>query len=156
MSLADFAHLVGEDDLSSRREHVSARGVITQTTSLAGLTLLVSEPVTDSFSGISVVALTPSPIVRSLFPYTVQLTATSPANGFFFAGTPSDPAVSTNNAGSTVTFTFPSNNVYGMGCFFFPSNIVGATIALPATRQIEIVATDVNGLSSLLTISNNF
>lgn len=146
LTTEQVSQLVGEQQRRvSERHNMSARSIITQTTSTAALTSLLLSPVTDNYAGFSVTGLTASPITRSLPPYTVQLDATSPANGFFFAGTTADPAVSTNTRTTLVTFSFPSGNVYGMGCFFYPSDINGLTVTLPAGSQIIITATDTNG-----------
>src|SRR5918993_1339763 len=62
----------------------------------------VTAPGVDTFAGFSTTVLTPSPITRSAGPYTYRA---SSLTGFFGAGTPANPALSTNTDTDVITFS---------------------------------------------------
>ena len=115
-----------------------AQAAITVYTTLAAFTAATTAPGTDTYTGLSIIALTPSPIIRTAGTY--GYTASTPG-GFFGAGTNANPWLSTNTATDTMTFNTFTGGSNGVGGNFFGSDIGGAF----AAGNITVVATDSSG-----------
>ncbi len=117
----------------------AAQATITVYTSLAAFNAALTGPsATDAFNGFNITGSTPSPITRTVGPFTY--TAASPG-GFFGAGTSANPWLSTNTATDTITFNAFTGMVNAFGGNFFGSDIAGAF----AAGDMTLTATDVNG-----------
>jgi hypothetical protein len=117
----------------------AAQATITVYTSLAAFNAALTGPsATDGFNGFSITGVTPSPITRTVGPFTY--TAETPG-GFFGVGTFADPWLSTNNATDTITFNAFTGMVNAFGGNFFGSDLAGAF----STADITLTATDADG-----------
>jgi PEP-CTERM motif len=124
-----------------------AHAALTIYTSLAAFNAATTAQGTDTFTGLSIVAATPSPINRLAGAYGYQGTVST--TSFFGAGTVANPWLSTNTATDTMTFSLFTGGVQAGGGNFFGSDITGAF----AAGNITIVATDSLGATSTQTIT---
>ena len=116
----------------------AAQATITVYTSLAAFNAATSNPGTDTFAGLSIVGVTPSPITRSAGVYSYTAAA---ANGFFGGGTTANPFLGTNVGTDLISFSGFSSGVAGLGGNFFGSNISG----LYSEGGVTLTATDASG-----------
>jgi hypothetical protein len=116
--------------------------------SLSTFTAATNTPGTDTFEGMSLTGITPSPITRSAGPY--SYTAAVSTTSFFAVGTIADTWLSTNTATDTITFNNFSSGVTAIGGFFFDSDISGVF----KLGDIIVTATDASG-SSTQTLTNS-
>ena len=114
---------------------------ITVFTSEASFLAAVSAPGVDTFTGFSTTAVTSSPITRAAGPYTYMA---SSQTGFFGAGTPANPALSTNSDLDAITF-FNLSGANAIGGTFFGSDLAGGFVAsavvLTATDSLGAIST---------------
>jgi len=114
---------------------------ITVFTSEASFLAAVSAPGMDTFTGFSTTAVTSSPITRAAGPYTYMA---SSQTGFFGAGTPANPALSTNSDLDAITF-FNLSGASAIGGTFFGSDLAGGFVAsavvLTATDSLGAIST---------------
>jgi hypothetical protein len=118
----------------------AAQATITVYTSLAAFNAATAVQGTDTFTGFSIVAGTPSPVTRNAGSFTYTADA-GPAGNFFGGGTTANPFLSTNTATDTISFYGFSSGVSGFGGNFFGSNISG----LFAAGGVTLTATDASG-----------
>jgi hypothetical protein len=105
------------------KQHIIVqRGLQNTYTTTATFEQHISNPIIDHFDTFSVTTSTPSPIVRTPPLYTVTLSA---AQGFYFSGTTSNPAVALNESLDPINFAF-SSTVFSFGCNFYASDISGS------------------------------
>lgn len=115
-------------------------------TNQASFLSAVSAPEVDTYTGFNISGLTSSPVVRTAGAYGYTASAT---NGFYGAGTSSNPWLSTNSATDTITFNSFTGGVSAIGGNFFDSDINGNF----QTGSITLTATDSSG-SFTQTIAN--
>jgi hypothetical protein len=103
----------------------------------------VTAPGVDTFAGLSTTVLTPSPITRNAGPYSYTATSTT---GFFGAGTPANPALSTNSDTDVITFSNFGGGANAIGGLFFGTDVRGlfvpATIVLTAMEPSGVMTTE--------------
>jgi hypothetical protein len=120
----------------------AAHADITVFTSEASFLAAVSAPGVDTFTGFSTTAPTASPIARSAGPYTYNASSLS---GFFGAGTPANPALSTNSDLDAITFYNLGGGASAIGGTFFGSDLQGGFAAtamvLTATDSLGAIST---------------
>ncbi len=126
----------------------ASHAAITVYTAQASFLAAVSAPGVDTFTGLSLTDLTPSPITRSAGAY--GYTASAP-DGFFGAGTAANPYLSTNTAANAITFGGFTGGVAAIGGNFFGTNVDGAF----STGSITMLATDSLGASVTQTIAGS-
>ena len=121
----------------------SSHAVVTVFDSEATFLAAVTAPGVDTFAGFSTTELTPSPITRSAGAYTY--TASSPS-GFFGAGTPANPALSTESDADAITFSNLSGGANAIGGLFFGTDarglFVAASIVLTAMDSLGTMSTE--------------
>ena len=119
----------------------NAHAAFTIFTTEASFLAAVTAPGVDTFAGLSTTAATNSPIARNAGPYPYNASSTT---SFFGAGTPANPALSTNVDSDVITF-FNLGAASAIGGFFFGSTIestlVPATIVLTATDSLGATST---------------
>jgi hypothetical protein len=118
----------------------ASQAAITVYTSLVAFNAATSAQGTDTYTGLSITASTPSPITRSAGAYSYTADA-SPAGTFFGAGTSANPWLSTNTATDTITFNAFTAGVAAVGGNFFGSNISGLFLS----GNVVLTATDGSG-----------
>ena len=118
----------------------ASHAAITVYTSMAAFNTATSARSTDTFAGLSITGSTPTPVVRTVGPYSYTANAT-PAGLFFGGGTTADPFLSTNTATDTIVFNAFTGGVRAVGGNFFGSDVSGAY----AAGGITITATDASG-----------
>lgn len=129
--------------------------LVIATASQAGLTVYTSQaaflaattaPGVDTYTGLSIIGSTPSPLIRTAgaYGYTAAVSTTS----FFGAGTTANPWLSTNTATDSITFSTFTGGVQAIGGNFFGSDISG----LFSAGDVTLVATDSLGATSSQTI----
>jgi hypothetical protein len=116
----------------------AAQATITVYTTLASFTAATSALGTDTYTGFSITATTPSPITRAAGAY--GYTASTP-NNFFGAGTTADPWLSSNVATDTLTFNSFGGGAQAIGGNFFGTNIAGNFLA----GSVTLTVTDSSG-----------
>jgi hypothetical protein len=116
----------------------SSHAVITVYATAASFAAATTAPGTDTYTGFSIIGVTPSPVVRSAGVY--GYTATTPGN-FFGGGTGANPFLSTNTATDTITFNTFTGGAKAIGGLFFGSDIGGNFLA----GNITLTATDASG-----------
>ena len=126
----------------------ASQAAITVFTSQASFLAAVTAPGVDTFTGFSVTALTPSPVIRSAGSYTY--TASAP-DGFFGGGSAANPYLSTNTAADAITFGSFGGGVRAIGGNFFGSDVDGAFSA----GSLTLLATDALGASVTQTITGS-
>jgi len=107
----------------------------------------VLSPGVDTFTGLSIIDATASPLLRSAGGYTYTAASTT---SFYGGGTAANPWLSTNSATDTITFSGFSPGVNAIGGLFFGSDISGAF----ASGTVLLTARDSLGAISTQTISN--
>jgi hypothetical protein len=110
-------------------------------TSLAAFNAATTAQGTDTFSGLSVVSATPSPITRTTSVGTAYTYTASAPGDFFGAGSTANPWLSTNVGTDSITLNGFSSAVVAIGGNFFGSDITGSFTA----GDISLVATDASG-----------
>ncbi len=118
----------------------SVQAEITVVQSVAEFDAAVSGIAVDDYIGFSITASTPSPLTRSIAPYTYVANAISPEGEqtlFFGGGSTADPFLSLNNAGHLIRFDGFAPAVNAIGGQFFGSNISG--LYSPGDMLIEVV-----------------
>ena len=129
--LAAFALLAGSG---------ASLATITTFTDQAAFTAAVHLPGVDTYAGLNAGAPAPSPFVRSAGPYTYQGAASTTT--FFIVDNGSGPALSTNTATDTITFSnFGPIPVAAIGGNFYITNISGQVV----TGDVAVTATDADG-----------
>lgn len=116
-----------------------AQATLTFYSDQASYLAAIASPGVDTFAGLSIVGLTASPMSRTAGVY--GYIASAP-NGFFGAGTISDPWLATNTATDPITLGSFTGGVAGAGAFFFGSNISGQFLA---NQSITLTAQDADG-----------
>jgi hypothetical protein len=120
----------------------SSHAAITVVTSEPSFLAAVSAPGVDTFAGFPTTVVTNSPITRNAGPYPYTATSTT---GFFGAGTPANPALSTNVNTDAITFSgLGAANAVG-GLFFgsdLQGSFVSATIVVTVTDTLGATTTD--------------
>lgn len=102
-----------------------ARAQFVVYTNQATFLAAVTDANVDTFTGFNTLSPTPSPVLRTVGPY--SYTAFVNNNGDFFgAGTVADPWLSTNTATDAISFGTFTGGVGAVGGYFFGSNIAGA------------------------------
>ncbi len=124
---------------------LSAQAQFTTYNSLAAYLAAVSAPGTDTYSGLSVTGVTPSPLLRTAGPYSYRASA---PDDFFGAGTAADPWLSTNTSTDPIVFDLFSPNVRAIGGLFFGSDIDG--VFLPGTTITLNVTSTSGSLQQIL------
>jgi hypothetical protein len=122
----------------------AAHADITVFTSQASFLAAVSAPAVDTFTGFSTTTVTSSPITRAVGPYGYSATS---ATGFFGAGTPANPALSTQSDLDAITFFNLTGGANAIGGLFFGSDQQGAFVA----SAVVLTATDTLGAISTQT-----
>jgi hypothetical protein len=112
----------------------------------------VVSPGVDSFTGLSIIDSTPSPLLRSAgsYAYTATSSSGASASSFFGAGSVANPWLSTNGATDTITFSGFSPGVNAIGGLFFGSDVNGAF----TSGTVVLTARDSFGATSTQTIAN--
>jgi hypothetical protein len=105
----------------------------------------VSAPGVDSFTGLSIIDATASPLLRSAGGYSYTATSTT---SFYGGGSVANPWLSTNGATDSITFSGFSPNVNAIGGLFFGSDVSGAF----ASGTVLLTARDSLGATSTQTI----
>lgn len=95
----------------------------------------------DTYTGLSIVGSTPSPLMGTAGTY--SYTAAASTSTFYGAGTQANPWLSTNVASDTITFSNFSGGAQAIGGNFFGSDILG----LFAPGSVRITAVDQTGTS---------
>ncbi|MBK4735941.1 PEP-CTERM sorting domain-containing protein [Noviherbaspirillum pedocola] len=116
----------------------SAHASIIVYTTQSSFMSAISAPATDTFAGFTVQDVTSSPITRNVGNYRYTASATG---DFFGEGTSSNPWLSTQNAGDTITFNSFTGAVSAIGGNFFDTNYYGS----PILGNIILTATDSSG-----------
>lgn len=121
----------------------ASHAAITVYTSLVSFSAAISAAGTDTFTGLSTVASTPTPVVRTTdvgaaYSYTVDA---GPAGSLYGAGTTAGPFLSTNAYNDTLTLSSFASGIVGVGANFFGTNIDGAY----TLGGITVTATDASG-----------
>lgn len=124
----------------------SANAALTVYTGLTPFLAAVTTVATDGFTGFSISGTTPSPIVRSVGPYTYTATA---ENGFFGGGSTADPFLSTNDANDPIVVNTILGGASAIGGNFFASNVGGQYTA----GSVTVTATDSLGAISSQTLA---
>jgi hypothetical protein len=119
----------------------AAQATITVYTTEASFLAAVTNPGVDGFDGFSIIGGTLSPMNRMAGDYGYTADA-GPAGGFFGAGSPANPWLSTNIATDTISFFNFTGGVAALGGNFFGSNIVGEFTA----GAMTLTATDADGM----------
>lgn len=120
----------------------AAQASVTIYTSQSSFLSAIVAPAVDTFSDISTITSTPSPLSRSIGAYSYVATTTS--DSFFGAGTAANPSLSTNSATDSITFGSFSSNVAALGANIFGTDINGAYL----TGSFLITASDASGTVS--------
>ena len=121
----------------------TANAAITVYTSQAAFLSAVGTTGTDTFAGLSITSVTPSPITRSAGSFSYTATP-APAGGFFGAGTTTNPWLSTNTSDDVITFNGFSAGVVAAGGNFFGSD----EFSLFAAGSVTLTATDGSGTTT--------
>lgn len=100
---------------------------------------------TDSFDDLAAAPIA-SPTVRSVGTYSYSASATGSLYG---SGPASDPWLSTDLSGDSITFTGFPDLVRGIGGYFFGSDVIGEFLA---GQTIQLTALDSTGATALVTI----
>jgi hypothetical protein len=120
----------------------SSHAALTVFTSEPSFLAAVTAPGVDTFAGLPTTAETSSPITRSAGPYPYSASSTT---AFFGAGTPANPALSTNVDTDVITFFDIGGGANAIGGLFFgsdtPGSFVSATIVLTVTDSLGATLT---------------
>jgi hypothetical protein len=124
----------------------ASQAALTVYSTQASFLAAVAAPGVDSYTGFSITDPTSSPVTRSAGAYSYTAASTS---SFYGAGTAANPALSTNAATDSITFSGFSAGVNAVGGLFFGSDVSGAF----ASGTLMLTARDSFGATSSQTIS---
>jgi hypothetical protein len=126
-----------------------SQAAITVYTDLAAFNAATSAQGTDTYTGLTLTNITPSPTTRPAGPYSYTADA-APLGSLFGGGTTANPFLATNSYSDTIIFNAFSAGVAAIGGNFFGSNIAG----LFTVGTMRLVGTDSFGAVSTQTIND--
>jgi hypothetical protein len=118
---------------------LAANATLIVYTNQADFLAAISNPATDTFNDVARNVQTPSPLIRTVGSYSYS--ASAEPNNFYAVGSAADVWLSPNTYTTPITFYAFSSSVFGVGGFFFNTDVDG----VPESLSVTVSALDADG-----------